>query len=160
MTIELHVGEVDRSIAIMKEVAHWGKNIGRNIWNEQELNRENLLNYYSEDEFYLITVDDEDAAAMIMQWEDRQFWPEFDKNDAGYVHHMSVRRSFSGQGLTGHLINYAVDECKKRKVDKLRLDTAWENVFLRSIYEHNGFELYDKFTLEDQYEFARYEKKV
>jgi len=152
--------EVDRAIKIFLEAAHWGRETGKNLWSDADLTKENLLKYYQPEEFYVVQIDDEDASAMVIQWEDPLFWPEFKRNDAGYLHKLCIRRKFANMGLSDRMIELAKDECRQKGISKLRLDTGWSNTSLRSLYERNGFELYDRFYLGEECSFARYEIAV
>lgn len=154
------VREVDRCIDIFLEAAQWGRKNKMNLWSDNDLRKENLLKYYNPEEFYLVQVNGEDPGAMVIQWEDRLFWPEFKKYDAGYLHKLCIRRKFSGVRLSAKMIQVAIDECTKRNVSKLRLDTGWGNTNLCSLYERNGFELYDRYWLNEKCDFARYELKI
>jgi len=160
MESQIIQGQVDRCIGIFLEAAHWGRANGKNLWSDDNLKKENLLKYYKESEFYLYQIEGKDAGAMVIQWEDTLFWPEFELNTAGYLHKLCVRREFSGQGVADTMIDLAVETCKSRNINKLRLDTGWENKKLRALYERNGFVLYDKYDLGNQSYFARYELRV
>lgn len=157
MTIKVLKEEVDRSIKIFLEAAHWGKANGKNLWSDEDLDKHNLLKYYKKDEFYLVQVDGEDAGSMVIQWEDTLFWPEFELNDAGYLHKLCIKRKFASSGLSDQMIQLAVKICKAKGVGKLRLDTGWGNTKLCSLYERNGFNLFDRFWLNDDCDFARYQ---
>lgn len=160
MITGVYKAEIDRCISIFKEAAHWGRSNNKNLWSDDDLSRTNLLKYYKPDEFYLVQVDGEDAGSMVIQWEDTLFWPEFSLNDAGYLHKLCIRRKFAKSGLSNAMIKVAVDECRRRNIDLLRLDTGWGNVQLCSLYERNGFKLYDRFWLNQNDDFARYQLQI
>lgn len=153
-------GEVDKTISILKEVASWGRSVGFRVWKDEDLTREKLLRYAKEEEFCVGQVSGNNACCMILQWEDTLFWPKAKKNEAAYLHKLCVRRDYAGQGLPGKLVEYSKEECKKRGVKYLRLDTGWKNTKLCNMYKSLGFELVDKFMLENVGEFALFEMKV
>lgn len=158
--IKVLQGEVDRSIEIFLEAARWGRRTGKALWSDEDLSREQLLKYYAPSEFYLIQKDGEDAGAMVIQWEDTLFWPGHPNMESGYLHKLCIKRKFSGIGFADQMIEVAEEICLKNGVDKLRLDTGWGNEALCALYEKNGFVLHDRFWLEEDCDFARYEKKL
>lgn len=160
MLFKIVQGEVDRCIGIMLEAAHWGRDHGKNLWSDEALEKSNLLQYYKEEEFYLLQVDGQDAGAFVLQWEDQVFWPEFTEDEAGYIHKLVIKREYAGQGISDVMIQKAVEICKARGISTLRLDTGWNNDKLIEIYQRNEFVLFDKFLLEGQYAFARMERKL
>lgn len=140
-------GEVDKVIDTLKEVSAWGRSIGLNVWKDEDLTKEKLLKYAKEEEFCLGKVSGDNACAMILQWKDSLFWPGAKDNEAGYIHKLCVRRQYAGQGLPGKLVGFALEECRKKKINYLRLDTGWTNKKLIEMYEGLGFEIVDKFPL-------------
>ena len=153
-------GEVEKSIDVMKEVAGWGRSVGLNVWKDEYLTREKLMSNADEDEFCLGQVNGDDACCMILQWSDTFFWPKAKENEAGYLHKLCVRRQYSGLGLSKKMVEFAVEECKKRNVPYLRLDTGWNNKKLCSLYKSLGFEIVDKFPLEGGGAFALFEMRI
>ena len=153
-------GEVQNSINIMKEVACWGRSVGLNVWKDEALASEKLLKYASKEEFCIGQISGNNACCMILQWEDTFFWPNARKNEAGYVHKLCVRREYANQGLPSKMVEFAIEECKKRNINYLRLDTGWTNTKLCNIYKSLGFEIVDKFLLDDGGAFALFEMKI
>lgn len=153
-------GEVEETIKIMREVASWGRSVGLKVWKDEMLTRETLLKYANEDEFCIGQVSRNNACCMILQWEDTLFWPNAKKNEAGYVHKLCVRRDYAGQGLSGKLVKFAIEECKKRNIKYLRLDTGWTNTKLCNLYTSLGFQMVGKFILEERGAFALFEMKI
>lgn len=153
-------GEVDNAISIMKEVACWGRSVGFNVWKEEALAAEELLKHAREEEFCVGQVSGKNACCMILQWEDTLFWPKATKNEAGYLHKLCVRREYAGQGLPAKIVEFAIEECKKRNIKYLRLDTGWTNTKLCNMYKNLGFELVDKIQLGNGKVFALFEMRI
>ncbi|ERI91694.1 acetyltransferase, GNAT family [Clostridiales bacterium oral taxon 876 str. F0540] len=153
-------GEVDTAINIMKEVACWGRSIGLNVWKEEYLTREKLMANVKEENFCVGQVSGENACCMILQWQDTFFWPKAKENEAGYIHKLCVRRDYAGMGLSGRLVEFSIEECKKLGIHYLRLDTGWNNKKLCNMYKNLGFELVDKFLLDDGGAFALFEMRI
>lgn len=153
-------GEVETAIYIMKEVTKWGRSVGLNVWKDEHLTREKLLSGINEDDFYIGQVSNDNACCMILQWNDTLFWPKAKDNDAGYIHKLCVRRKYSGLGLSRKMVEFAIEECKKRSIHYLRLDTGLNKKKLCNLYESLGFKLVGKIQLDDRGEFALFEMKI
>lgn len=152
--------EVQPAINIMKEVAKWGRSAGLNVWKDEHLTREKLMVGINENDFYIGQVSEDNACCMILQWNDTLFWPKAKENEAGYIHKLCVRRDYSGLGLSRKMVEFAIEECRRRSVHYLRLDTGWSKKKLCNLYESLGFKLVDKTMLEDRGEFALFEMKI
>lgn len=153
-------GEVETAISIMKEVAKWGRSAGLNVWKDEYLTREKLMVNVNEDDFYIGQVNGNNACCMIIQWSDSFFWPNSNENEAGYIHKLCVRRNYAGMGLSKQMVETAIEECKKRSVTYLRLDTGWTNKNLCDLYKSLGFEVVDKFVLANGGSMALFEMKI
>lgn len=137
--LSMCVGAVDEAIEVMREAAKWLIDIERPLWKLEDITKEKLSKDSKEDEFYALKVDDEVAGAMILKWNDPFFWPDIKQGQSGFIHKLSVRRKYSGTGISKKMIEYAADECRRRNVDFLRLDCAGDRKELCSFYEKIGF---------------------
>lgn len=149
-------GEVDNAISILREVAQWCEDNKMNMWKLSDLTEALLLVGVSSESFCVGKIGEENTCSMILQWYDPLFWPDAKENEAGYIHKLCVRRKYSGIGLSGKMVEYAVAECKKRGIKYLRLDTGWTRESLCKLYESFGFRKVGKKVLGDR-QFALYE---
>lgn len=132
----------ERAIAIMREVAVWGRGRGLRVWPDEWLTPEELLTAEAgRSNFYVGAVDGEDACAFILQWSDREWWPEAAPFEAGYLHKLCVRRKFAHQGMAAQVVEAVKGECVRRGVRRLRLDTGADEAAVRDIYLSAGFEI-------------------
>jgi ribosomal protein S18 acetylase RimI-like enzyme len=156
---EVLIGEVDNAIVIMREVAKWCIEADLNMWRLEELTREKLMENIKEENFCIGRIKDEYAASMILQWYDPYFWPNIKQNESGFVHKLCVRRKFAGMNLSKKMIEYAINECRKKGIGYLRLDTNGDNSKLCEIYEELGFIQVEKIKLRFR-NYALYELRV
>lgn len=77
------VGEVDKVINILKEVAQWRHDIGQTVWPPDSLNKRQLTKGLKDENFCVGRVNGEEASSMILQWHDA-FWVRAKENEAGY----------------------------------------------------------------------------
>lgn len=132
----------ERAIVIMREVAAWGRGRGFRVWPEEWLTPEELLTAEAgRSNFYVGAVDGEDACAFILQWSDREWWPEAPPFEAGYLHKLCVRRKFAHRGMAALVAEAVKGECARRGARFLRLDTGADEAVVRDIYLAAGFEV-------------------
>ncbi|MGA2478476.1 MAG: GNAT family N-acetyltransferase [Spirochaetia bacterium] len=154
------MGETDLAIHIMREVGQWCIDAACPMWTLEELSREALLKHSPEEnDFRVARVGGEPVAAMILQWQDREFWPEIAEGDSGFIHKLCVRRAFAGIGLSTCMVNAAAAECRKRGAGFLRLDTYVRRPKLCSLYEGMGFVKVGYRSVGGR-EYALYELKI
>lgn len=153
------VGEVDSSIDVLREVAQWCEDNDMNMWKVGDLTKERLLNGVNEKNFCVGKLGKDNACSMILQWHDPLFWPEAEDNEAGYIHKLCVRRKYSGMGLSGKMVEFAIAECINRGIRYLRLDTGWNREPLCRLYESLGFRRVGRRIVGER-EFALYELEI
>ncbi len=153
--------QVDTAIAIMREVAAWGRGQGYPVWSEESLTKEALLSdEATEDTFFVGRIDQSDVCSFILQWKDSVFWPEAPENEAAYLHKFCVRREFANQNMTKKVIEAIKQECRNRGVQYIRLDTGWNKEKVKSIYLDAGFHIVKKIVFNQDKEIALYEMPV
>lgn len=142
MTIEFN--REDEAIAVMKEVADWGREKGYRVWPDSWLTKEELITEDAQPENFCVgVIDGEIACGFILQWTDSEYWPGTPKNDAAYLHKLCVRRKFAGMGMTKRVVDAIKGECRKRGIRRIRLDTGLDEKTARKIYLNAGFKIVD-----------------
>jgi GNAT superfamily N-acetyltransferase len=137
--IGISQGYINEAIDIMREAAQWLIQTKKPLWHLEDLNKEKLLKDNNEKEFYVGWIGKNDVSAMILKWYDPFFWPNIKENESGFIHKLSIRRNYAGMGISKMMVEFAVDECKKRGINVLRLDCAGDREKLCRIYEKMGF---------------------
>jgi GNAT superfamily N-acetyltransferase len=162
--ISFDTGNVDEAIYIIREAAKWLIDTKKPMWKLEDLTKEKLLKDNRVEDFIVLKVDNKIAGAMILKWEDSFFWSEVKQDESGFIHKLSVLRNYSGKGISKNLVDYAIEECKKRNVAFLRLDCDGERERLCNFYENLGFKQVKRkmIRLFDTtfYDIAFYEMKV
>ena len=136
-------GNTSVAIEIMREAAAWLIETGRPLWRLEELTERKILADITKEDVYVGWVADEAAAAMILRWSDPFFWPQA-KEEAGYIHKLSVRRRFAGKNVSRQMVEWAKQEVLRRGKEYLRLDCAGDRPQLCSFYERLGFQQVDR----------------
>jgi GNAT superfamily N-acetyltransferase len=130
--------KIEDALFVIKEVAHWLIDTGQPLWKIEDLTEEKLQKDQAKN-FIVAYKNEEPAAAMILQWKDKEFWPEINENESGFIHKLSVRRKYKGQGIATTLIDYASSKCLEKGITFLRLDCDATRSKLCKFYKENGF---------------------
>src|SRR5438876_6161836 len=95
---------------------------------------------------------------VTLQLNDRKFWADLPP-DAGYVHKLAIKRSYSGQRLGLRLLQWAESKTRAEGKRYLRLDCLTSNKTIREYYEKAGF-IHVRDTLGPGWKVSLYEKKL
>lgn len=161
MKIDIHFDKMDTAISVMKEVAAWGREKGYRVWPDEWLTPEELVTPDAQPENFCIgTLGGETVCAFILQWADTDYWPSTPKFEAAYLHKLCVRRTFAGMGMTKLVMDAVKEECRKRGVRCIRLDTGLDEKVVRKIYLNAGFKIVDIIDYPSGRSMALYEMEV
>ena len=159
--IELRFSELDEAISVMREVAAWGKEQGFRVWLDEWLTPEELITQEAKVENFCIgKVDGETACAFILQFSDIQYWGDTPKNEAVYLHKLCVKREFSHRNMTKSVVEAIREECKRKGIKYIRLDTGLDEKVVRKIYLKAGFKIVDILDYSNGKSMALYELEV
>lgn len=129
-------------MAVMRKVAEWYREHGYRVWPPEWLTSQELITEEAGPEnFYVGTADEKIVCAFILQWSDREYWPESPEFEAGYLHKLCVRREFAHRNMTAEVVEALKVECRRRGAKYLRLDTGYDEPVVRDIYLNAGFRI-------------------
>ena len=156
--VDIIYNQVDEAITIMKEVAAWGREKGLRIWPDEWLTREELLTEDAKEENFCVgMVNGEAVCAFILQWKDSQYWKNVPEYEAAYLHKFVVRRAFAHRNMTQSVVEAIKQECYKRGIKYIRLDTGLDEKEVRKIYLNAGFKIVDIIDYPNGRSMALYE---
>lgn len=159
--VKIRFNEVDAAISVIREVAAWGREQGYRVWPDEWLTPEELITPNAQPENFCIgTIDGEVACAFILQWEDSDYWPNAPKYEAAYLHKFCVRRKFSGMGMTALVTEAIREECRKRGIRYIRLDTGLDEKTVRKIYLNAGYKIVDIIDYPNGRSMALFEMEI
>lgn len=159
--IEIRFNEMKTAISVIREVAAWGREKGYRVWPDEWLTQEELVTPEARPENFCTGImAGETVCAFILQWADSDYWPDAPEYEAAYLHKFCVRRKFAGQEMTKRVIAAVRQECRKRGVRYIRLDTALDEKKVRKIYLNAGFHIVDIIDYPDGRSMALYEMQV
>lgn len=76
------------------------------------------------------------------------------------MHKFCVRRKFAGTDMTKRVVDAVKQECQKRGIPYIRLDTALDEKAVRKIYLDAGFKIVDIIDYPNGRSMALYELEV
>ncbi len=159
--LEIHFGEVETAISVMRGVAAWGREQGYRVWPDEWLTEEELITPDAQPEnFCTGTIGGEIACGFILQWTDASYWPNAPKYEAAYLHKFCVVRRFAGRGMTKLVTEAIRSECRRRGIRYIRLDTGLDEKVVRKIYLKAGYKIVDIMDYPNGRSMALYEMEV
>lgn len=159
--LTIKANEIDKAISVMREVATWGRKKGLKVWLDEWLTKEELITKdASEENFYIGNIEDDCACAFILQWSDSLYWPQAKEYEAAYIHKLCVRRKYAHMNMTKKVVECVKNECMKRGVRYIRLDTNLDEKVVRQIYLNNGFKIVKIIDYDNGKSMALYEMEV
>ena len=125
---------------VLIEAAYWLRKKGMSLWDPENFSENGLLPQVEGGNFWICILGGNVAGVLKFQMEDELYWPGFPKDEAVYVHKLTVSRRFAGQGLADRMLNWAAMKGAELGRNYLRLDCEASREKLCRIYEKFGFE--------------------
>lgn len=147
----------DDFLAVVREVGQWLAEAGQELWQVDTLTADNLFDAYTRGNCYVMYAPEKGApdnggatgekttatpvpvAAFILQWKDPLFFDEVPDHTAGFIHKLAIHRAFAGRGLFTQILNFCQQECLRRGIRQIQLETDATRPPLLRFYERNGF---------------------
>lgn len=154
-TIRVRQAEPEDKIAIdalLKQAAQWLQMKGSNQWSGilKGEDKHNTSEAIKRGEVFVGMMDDQMAGMFVLwghqsNW-DQELWGKDSSDAYGYLHRLSVQRSFSGRGIAQQLLSEAKNHAKQSGFSAVRLDCIAENAYLNQLYQEAGFNYSGKKT--------------
>ena len=141
---------------MIREAAAWVDALGVVMWEDGELDADQIRREVTSGMFHLAVIDGEPAGAIRFQLEDQLFWPDRPQGEAAFVHRLIARRTFKGRGVAKALLAWAVGHARAQGRGLLRLDCDANRPKLRALYESCGFHFHS-YRRVGPYYVSRYE---
>ncbi|MBS0373808.1 MAG: GNAT family N-acetyltransferase [Proteobacteria bacterium] len=135
--------EAALAVDILAEASAWAATVAGEVWTAAELDVGAFAAAATRGELVLGLAGARPVAIMLLQTEDRLYWPEMAPGSALYVHKVAVRREVAARGWLTRLLDYAQRDARDRGIGFLRLDTM-PRPKLRAMYERHGFRVLDE----------------
>ena len=142
---------------ILLEAIVWMEDNGTSLWSRQEVSPASIESDITQGKYHVaIGPDSKILATFMLSTIDEIFWPEEKAHEAVYIHKIAVRRNYSGQNLTRHIIDFAKLQAQQAGIQRLRLDCDRTRPKLNNLYQSLGFVYHSQVDLPN-YSGARYE---
>ena len=148
-------GDVDTLLRFFDEAVEWlvargsSKQWGTEPWSGVPKRVERVKGMAADPGLRIAVVDGEAAGALIVSEEHDQHVPAVDEREL-YIRLLITSRRFAGRRVGGRLVEYALDEARRRGIDLVRVDCwAGGDGELQRYYESQGFKPTVRFTVEE-----------
>ena len=145
---------------ILTEAACWLIERGEPLWRPEDLRAELLRPLVETGSLHLARDGDETVGTIVLQWDDRLFWPDLPAAESAFIHRLAVRRRWAGSGVAAAVMDWAALRAREAGRSWLRLDCSARHEGLARYYEAAGFERHSSGKLADGYPFLRYQKRL
>jgi ribosomal protein S18 acetylase RimI-like enzyme len=152
-------GDLDTILEILEEASRWLSSKGlESRWRPTPAFRQTIKDNIERGEAYVVKALEATVGTITLQWNDEKFWGDLPP-EAGYIHKLAIRRSYSGQHLGLRLLQWAEAKARAEGKRYLRLDCLTSNKIIREYYEKVGF-IHVRDTLAPGWRASLYEKKL
>ncbi len=159
--MEIRFNKIDEAIAVMKEVAEWGRSNGLRVWLDEWLTKEELVTADAQPENFCVgKIDGQTACAFILQNKDSEYWKDAKEGEAVYLHKLCVRRNFAHRNMAATVVQEIAEYCRNQGIRYIRLDTGLNEKVVRKIYLQMGFKIVDIIDYPNGRSMALYEMEV
>lgn len=159
--VDVFYNEVEEAIAVMREVAQWGREQGFRVWLDEWLTPDELITEEAKPENFCIgKIDGNTACAFILQRSDADYWKDSSDAQAVYLHKLCVKREYAHRNMTKLVVEAIKEECRKNDIKYIRLDTGLDEKVVRKIYLNAGFKIVDIIDFDNGRSMALYEMEV
>lgn len=159
--VEIIYNQSEEAISVMREVARWGREQGFRVWLDEWLTLEELVTDEAKPENFCVgEIDGKIVCAFILQRSDSGYWKDSSVVQAVYLHKLCVKREFAHRNMTKLVVEAIKDECRKKGIKYIRLDTGLDEKVVRKIYLNAGFKIVDIIDYDNGRSVALYEMEV
>ena len=131
------------------------------MWLYEWLTPEELVTDEAKSENFCIgEIGGKIACAFILQRSDSDCWKDSADVQAVYLHKLCVRREYAHRNMTKMVIEAIKEECRKKGIKYIRLDTGLDEKVVRKIYLNAGFKIVDIIDFDNGRSMALYELEV
>ncbi|RSM49596.1 GNAT family N-acetyltransferase [Amycolatopsis balhimycina DSM 5908] len=148
-------GDADTLLCFFDEAVEWlvargsSKQWGTEPWSAVPKRVERVKGMAADPGLRIAVVDGEPAGALVVSEEHDRHVPPVDEREL-YIRLLITSRRFTGQRVGGRLVEYALDEARRRGIDLVRVDCwAGGDGGLQRYYESQGFSPTVRFTVDD-----------
>ena len=159
--VDIFYNKVEEAIAVMREVAQWGREQGFRVWLDEWLTQDELITQEAKPENFCIgKIDGNTVCAFILQNSDSEYWKKSSNEEAVYLHKLCVKKEYAHRNMTKLVVEAIKEECRKNDIKYIRLDTGLDEKVVRKIYLNAGFKIVDIIDYDNGRSMALYEMEV
>jgi hypothetical protein len=127
--------DIPGAIAVLLEITEFRKSLGQDRWNKDWFTPKALQSWIDNRSLVVARLDGLVVGTMLVEDEDKTFWPDDPPGEALYVHRLArARTAPAAKGAAAHFLAFAEQEARGRGRGFVRLDCALDET-LAAIYQ-------------------------
>ena len=163
LSIIIHKAKID-DIPVIEEilfdVTDYYERTGDPQWRKEDVKWSGLSKIFNIEDFYILTICNENVGCMAVLDYDPVFWPNIQKGTSLFIHKLAVKRSFKGNGYGKLMIDFGKELAVTEGINEVRVDFHKRKTKLHSFYRDEGFVFVREDFLFGNYECCLFEWKA
>jgi ribosomal protein S18 acetylase RimI-like enzyme len=150
--------DLPQIFALFEHSIQYQEKNGYPVWRNYDRNA--IIKDIENKNQYKIVIDEKTAIVFSVCYTDKVIWREFEKGDSVYLHRIVVNPDFKGQRLFGKILDWAVEHCKQKELQNIRMDTWAANPTIADYYKSFGFRFVEDYTTPDSLELPVHNRNL
>jgi GNAT superfamily N-acetyltransferase len=109
---------------------------------------------------YKVIIGSSAAIVFSVGYADKIIWRHYDQGNSLYLHRIVVNSNHKGQKLIGKIVDWAIQHCKQKGLNTIRMDTWANNPTLIEYYKTFGFNVIENYTTPDRIELPLHNRNL
>lgn len=152
--------QIDLFLTILREIAIWLKDNGKEMWSLEGLEHENFILNNNDANLYICYDRSEPVGAFMLKEKNEFWWPDSDKGEDLFLKKLGVRRLYAGMGISKFIIDWVKKEARMRNKKYIKIEFYADRDYLVRLYEENKFTSVKRLVMPDGICIALYEHLI
>lgn len=158
--------DINKVMKIINDAKKYFKEMNIDQWQDGYPNEEVIKNDIINNSSYVLEKDgDIVATAMFAVERDKTYDNIYDgkwltEGEYAVIHRIAVDNKLKGLKLGAEIVNKAIEVCKRKGIESIKIDTHKDNISMQKFLKNNGFQYCGVIYLEDKSPRIAFEKKI
>jgi GNAT superfamily N-acetyltransferase len=152
------MNDLELIFKLFEQSIHYQEKHGYPVWKNYDQNA--IIKDIEHKNQYKIVIGSTIAIAFSVCYQDKVIWRDLDKGNSIYLHRIVVNPAFKGQKLFGKIVDWAIQHCKHRGLNYIRMDTWAANPTIIHYYQGFGFTFIENYTTPDSSELPVHNRNL
>jgi GNAT superfamily N-acetyltransferase len=150
--------EIDTIFSLFDESVNYQEKNGYPTWRNYDKNA--IIRDIEALRQYKVVAEGKVAIVFSVAFSDRVIWRHMDQGKSIYLHRIVVNPAFKGQKLFKVILDWAIQHCKTKGFENVRMDTWADNPTIIEYYKAFGFKPVEKYTTPDTEELPEHNRRL